>query len=90
MEPVNGIKGDVENIIDGRFNGWWTIEHDKKESFEWKKRMVKSYNSICLGKKYQKRLLGPLCVIRLIPRDGCFSLPDAWREDGGPVGLWFL
>lgn len=54
MEPVNGIKEDVENIIDGRFNGWWTIEHDKKESFEWEKRMVKSYNSICLGKKYQK------------------------------------
>lgn len=35
-----GIKGDVENIIDGRFTGWWTIEPDNKEAFEKEKRMV--------------------------------------------------
>lgn len=63
VKPVNGIKRDVENIIDGRFKGWWTIEHDKKESFEWEKRMVKSYNSICLGKKISEKDFSALCVL---------------------------
>lgn len=33
-EPVDSIKGDVENIKDGRFSGWWTTEHVNKELLE--------------------------------------------------------
>lgn len=36
------MKGDVENIKDGRFGGWWTTEHENKELFEWGKRMAKA------------------------------------------------